>query len=221
MNTRSRIYYEARLAFGMASLLPALLLPSFALCGWIIWTLQTRQPSSGEIAPVIEGGLCLSAGLLAAHLMSIERDEDFDEIRRTYAESSVRLPLIRISLALMLIALSALLSGLLFHVAIGDAIVWKVLISALPPAFYLLALSLLINNLTASYWWATGVIVGYWFVEFTTRGVYTDIIYIFRATLPGDPMDYHLNRWLLIALALLMLVANVAFSAWRRRRSSG
>src|SRR6185295_18764117 len=110
MLTRNIAYYEARIVFGMASLLPLLMLPGYMFLGWLIWTHHEAIPSLPQMTQIVELMLTLSGGLACAHLMTIEREEGFDEIRRTYGESSWRLPMLRACEAFMFISISGLLA---------------------------------------------------------------------------------------------------------------
>lgn len=210
------IWYEARIAFGLASLLPALMLPAYALFGLIAWTLQERRPNPAMLGSVYEMMLPLAAGLLAAHLMSIEREEQFDHIRRSYPEPAWRVPLVRTIGALVLTVGAVVIGSLIFHVAVGGFALADVLIPAISPTLYLLGLSILLNNVTGNYWAAVTVVIGYWFLEYVTMGRYSGMVFLFRATMP-NAFDYDLNRALLVGLALVWFALNIAYSSWRRR----
>ena len=141
MLSRTVFYYEARIAFGMASLLPALILPGYILLGCLIWLSRAERPDPAQIAAAFELVLPLSAGLLASHLMTIEREEGFDELRRSYPEASWRMPLMRSIGGLVLILAMASLAAILFRFAYGgDYALDQVLLPALPPAIYMMGL---------------------------------------------------------------------------------
>jgi ABC-type transport system involved in multi-copper enzyme maturation permease subunit len=216
MRIRTPLFYEARLAFGFASLLPALFLPGYALLGWIIWTLQEQRPDVLLIASVFERGLALSAGLLAAHLMSIEREERFDEMRRSYPERSWRVPLLRSLGAVGLTLGAVVLAAFIFRLAYGDYSLSDMILPALSPALYLLGLALLVNNVSSSNWVAVTAVVGYWFLEYFTGGQYTGVLFLFRATMPNPEIDY---RWLLVGLGFVWLGTNLLYSMWRREHA--
>jgi hypothetical protein len=221
MLTRNAAYYEARIVFGMASLLPLLLLPGYTLLGWILWKTPQSIPSLPQMTNIFELMLTLAGGLACAHLMTIEREEGFDEIRRTYAESSWRVPMIRACEAFMFISISGLLAALFFYFAYGQYDFNQVVLPAFAPALYMCSLALLINNITGSYWLAAGVVVGYWYEEYMCAGLYTKALFLFNHSMPLPDVDPSLNRGLLIFGALLFFTLNAAFSASRRRGSVG
>ncbi|MFN8530794.1 MAG: hypothetical protein U0670_19485 [Anaerolineae bacterium] len=217
MAARNYLWYELRIAFGWGSILPTLLFPAYALLGWAVWASHDQQPALSELAVICELLLPLTAGLLAAHLMSIERDEAFDNIRRSYPETWWRVPLMRTVMGVALILCAAAFSALIFRMAYGENYsVSDLFLPALPPALYLLALALLVNNLTGNAWASAAVILGYWFIEYIARGQYTGPLFLFRATMP-NATDYGLNRGLLTSLSLMLMVVNALYSGWRRR----
>jgi hypothetical protein len=221
MLTRNIAYYEARIVFGMASLLPLLLLPGYTLLGWILWRTPQSIPPLPQMTNIFELMLTLSGGLACAHLMTIEREEGFDEIRRTYAERSWRVPMLRALEAFMFISISGLLAALFFYLAYGQYDFNQVVLPAFAPALYMCGLALLINNVTGNYWLAAGVVVGYWYGELMSAGFYTKALFLFNHSMPLPNVDPNLNRTLLIGGALLFFSLNAAFSAWRRRGNVG
>lgn len=221
MLTRNSAYYEARIIFGMASLLPLLLLPGYMFLGWVLWTSRQAIPPLPQVTSVFELVLTLSGGLACAHLMTIEREEGFDEIRRTYAEQSWRVPFMRAVEAIMLISISGLLAALFFYFAYGQYDFNQVVLPAFAPALYLCGLALFINNVTGNYWIAAGLVVAYWYGEFVSGGLYSGAFFLFQHSMPKADLDMSLNRGLLISVALVLFTLNVRFSAWRRRGSVG
>jgi hypothetical protein len=219
MLTKNLAYYEARIVFGTASLLPLLLLPGYMLLGLLLWKTPQSVPPLSQITSVFELMLSLSGGLACAHLMTIEREEGFDEIRRTYAEPSWRVPTLRALEAVCFISITGLLAALLFYFINGGYRFDQVVLPAFAPALYLAGLAVLINNVTGSYWIAAGAVVAYWYGEVITQGIYTQALFLFNNSMPlSDP---ELNRISLIVGALLFFALNVAFSAWRRRGRVG
>jgi hypothetical protein len=217
MLTRTTAWYEARIIFGMASLLPLLILPGYMLIGWVVWSAHRTIPSLPEVMRVFEVVLTLAGGLACAHLMTIEREEGFDEIRRTYPERFWRVPLLRVLGAATLIAFSGLLAAMLFYFSYGEYDFHQRALPAFAPALYLAGLALLVSNISGSYWIAAGVIVAYWYAELTTQGAYTGALFLFNHSFPLPSIDPSLNRGLLIGGALVFFALNAAYSAWRRR----
>lgn len=221
MLTRNIVYYETRIVFGTASLLPLLLLPGYTFLGWILWTNRQAIPSLPQMTNAFELMLTLSGGLACAHLMTIEREEGFDEIRRTYTESAWRVPLMRALEAFMFIGISGLLAALFFYFAYGQYDFSQVVLPAFVPALYLCGVALLINNITGNYWIAAGVIIAYWYGEFLSNGKYTQALFLFNHSMPVPNLDPGLNRGLLLLGALLFFTLNAGFSIWRRRGRVG
>jgi hypothetical protein len=210
-----------RIVFGMASLLPLAILPGYMLLGWLLWTTRGTLPSLTQTRSVFELVLTLAGGLACAHLMTLEREEGFDEIRRTYAEPSWRMPVTRSLEAVAFIGISGLLAAILFAFAYGEYDFNRIMLPAFAPALYLAALALLVNNISGSYWIAAGVVVGYWYGELTSQGAYTGVLYLFHHSSPARDLDLTLNRALLLGGALLFFALNTAHSAWRRRGTVG
>ena len=221
MLTRNIVYYEARIGFGLASLLPLLLLPGYTILGWIVWSSRAATPSLYEAVRAFELLLTLAGGLAAAHLMTIEREEGFDEIRRTYPEWAWRVPMMRAFTALGFLILSGLIAAGVFYLAYGQYDLSEVLLPAFAPTFYLCGLALLVNNVSGSYWVSAGMVIGYWFGEVISGGAYTRALFLFNHSTPLLGVEPQLNRGLLLAGTLLFFVLNTAFSIGRRRGSIG
>ena len=215
---RTSVYYEARVAFGWATLLPALLLPAYALIFWLNGLAYPGTPELGRLVQAFGLGLPLSAGLAAAHLMVIEREEGFDSLRRSYAEPSWRLPVRRALGGVIVVAISAAVAGAIFHLAYGDYAVETVILPTVPSALYLMALALLVGNVSGGYWLPAALVVAYWFLEYQTQGAYTLNAFLFNASMPIRSVDPALNCWLLIGLALGCMALNLGYSDWRRTR---
>lgn len=215
---RTSLYYEARVAFGWATLLPALLLPAYALIFLLNGLLHPGARELGEIVQAFGLGLPLSAGLAAAHLMAIEREEGFDSLRRSYGEPSWRLPVRRALGGIVAVGISAVVAGAIFHLAYGDYAVETVILPAIAPALYLMALALLVGNVSGGYWLPAALVVAYWFFEYETLGAYTRTVFLFNTIMPIRSVDPVLNRWLLIGVALGCMMLNVGYSVWRRTR---
>lgn len=213
--------YEARITFGLPSLLALLIVPGYVLLGSLMWLSRDTMPAPQEVRMIFELGLTLSAGFAAAHLMTIEREEGFDEIRRTYPEHNWRVPLLRSAqIVLFVIAAGLIAAGMLLVVA-GGYPLRDTLIPALAPAIWLAALAMLVNNVSGSYWIAVAVAAGYWMGEALVRGAYSGSFFLFNHAMPKPDVDPVLNRALLLGLALVAFALNTAYSSWRRRGTVG
>jgi len=218
MRQRSILYYEARSVFGLTALLPVLALPCYALLGLLVW--QYRAPTFAAFVQAFELSLPLAMAISAAHLMCVEKEEYFAELRHSYAEPSWRIPVLRTvgALALMLIMLVV---GILFFGVLYPAFdmrrLQEIIVPALPPTLYLAGLALLIGNLSQSTWIAAVLTIGYWFYEFSAKGELTQTLFLFDKTLPRVEVAYDLNRVLLLVIGLGFIVLNIGVSVVRRR----
>lgn len=212
-------WYEAKVIHGFSALLPALILPAFAAIGILAWKPYGHVPSMEDVLGLFIMALPLIGGLASAHLMSIEREENFDALRRSYPEPSWRLPLVRLAGTALLLALSVTACLLLLRVVGCYYTVDEVVRPALPATLFMMALAQLVNNLTGSQPVGVVAAVGYWVMEMQTGGEYTGILYLFRAA--GGISDYtpEQNGAALLTAAFALLALNVGWSI--RRRSMG
>ncbi|MCC7206656.1 MAG: hypothetical protein IT323_05085, partial [Anaerolineae bacterium] len=192
----------------------------YMLIGWVAWAGRGVEPPLTDVRRAFEWALSLSGGLAAAHLMTIEREEGFDELRRTYAERAWRAPMLRALGGCMAVAGAGLLAALLLYLAYGQYDFSQIVLPAFAPAFYLCGLALLVNNVSGSYWIAAGAVAAYWYGELQTAGYYSRALFLFNHTMPLADIDPHLNRGLLLIGAFLFFTLNAAVSAWRRRRGA-
>jgi hypothetical protein len=219
--TRNVAWYEARMVFGAASLLPTLLLPAYGLLGWVVWVSQNTTPLPGEVHNAFVFILPLGSALAAAHLMTIEREEGFDALRRSYPEPPWRIPLIRSAEAVLLMVLSTVISCLIFGYMFDELDLGQIALPALAPALYLTGLALLINNFAGNYWVSAASVTAYWYVEMQSMGDYTGSLFLFNPVAPRPGLDPNVNQALLVATAALWLGLNIGYSVWRRRQAFG
>jgi len=217
MRPRSTAWYEARIAIGLSSLLPALLLPAYALLQGFFWQRGLAAPRLFELVRSFELILPLAAGLAASRLMAVEREERFHALRASYPEPRWRLPLLRTAGGLFVGTVAWVAGALIYRLAYGPYPAAEVLLPALAPALYLLGLSLLVGNLSGSYWTAAGTVLSYWCFEVFKQGELTGVLFLFDRTWPLRTVSYAANRWLLAALGVALLLANVGVSVGRRR----
>jgi len=92
MKSRSSLVYEARLAFGLSAILPALGLPAYAVLSRLLWGRHDTELPLSSLVITLVILLPLASGLSAAHLMTIEQEENFAELRHSYPEPAWRLP---------------------------------------------------------------------------------------------------------------------------------
>ncbi len=214
---RGVLYYEARIAFGLTSLLPALILPGYATLGTLAWLSRNTTPEQYELLRAFVLLLPLCSGLIAAHLMVVEREEAFDELRRSYPEPDWRVPFLRTGIAIGLALVSALVAWWIFAISSRYALT-EALLPAFAPSIFLMGLGIILSNVTGNYPLAAGFIVAYWFLEFQLPGSLTGDMFLFNAAVPQVDVDPDLNQQLLIIGGTLLLIANGIYSSWRRRR---
>lgn len=214
-------WYELRVTLGPASLLPALGLPVFALAYSLTWLMEGRAGHVDELRNLLEILLPLASGMAVAHLMTVEPEEGFEELRLSYPEPAWRLPLLRTAIALGLGGMTLLLSALVLRWTFGRPYPLAVILLAIPPGIYLLGLAIFSGNLFRSSWGAAGLVMVYWFFELQTRGLATQNLFLFQQALPLPEIPLLLNRLVLVGMGFLFLAVNVWLSAARRRTGSG
>lgn len=208
MRTKNILWYETRVVFGLSAL-GAILLPVLvAAFQWLAWANRATPPLAYEAIRALELMVPLAAGLGAAHLMAVEHQEHFAELRRTYAESPWRLPLLRTGGALALGLLTTVVSAVIIRLGYGPYAIDQVVFPAVAPALYLLGIALLFSNLSGTQWAAAGAVMAYWFIEVFTMGSLTKGLFLFNTSYPVDNVAQTTNRALLIGIGLGLLVLN-------------
>ncbi len=215
MRTVPPLCYEARLVAGFAGLLPCLGLPAYAVLSRLLWGRFDAEIPLPMIVNAFEIILPLAAGLSAAHLMTIETEEGFSELRRSYPESRLCLPLLRSGSALGFLFLALTVGAFAFPFLWGAYDVFAAVLPSLAPALFLTGLSLLIGGLSRSYWAAAGVVLVYWFLELQTRGKISGTLFLFATVWNWREVSYPLNRSLLAGLGFAFFVINAAWYAYR------
>ncbi len=204
-----RLRYELRAAFGLTSLLPLPALAGFALLEWLIWHDSSFDSIRSSVLRDFTLLLPLVSGLSVAHLMSVDEEDGFGELRHSYAEPLYRQALWRTLIALLLTGAAAVQGWAAYSLVIGAPVPIQWVLPSLPPTLYLMGLSLLVNHLSGSYWAAAGVTLGYWFVEMQpqTRGMITGDLFLFNAVW-NNGSNEHWNTILLCLVGCLFLVIN-------------
>lgn len=213
-------FYEARVAHGFSTLLPALLLPAYGLIALISWLSSGIPQTAPQQLQAFAYLLPLAAGLSAAHLMTVERDENFDALRRTYPETAWRLPLIRAAGAAAYLAVGVILSASLLRLGNAGYPLDDVVMPVVPAALFMMMLGLFIGNLTGNQPAAVVAVAGWWFMDFQTGGEVTRAMFLFMSVQPLPGIDPDVNVLLLCAAAVGLFLMNVAWSI-RRRRAGG
>ena len=223
-DARGLVWYEGRVLLEWSALLPVLALPGYALLRWLVERSSGDSASFAVILRAFEVILPLASGLSAAHLLTVEHDEGFEELRRSYPEPAFRLPLLRIAAALVLCLAAFAVGYAACQFAWGPLNAVQILAVVLPPAVFLVGLSLLVAEVSHSYWGAAGVVMGYWFLEVLTRGNLTGRLYLFDGSMPLQGWPDPLNRWLLLGAGLILLVITAVHygrpNGWRIRRTT-
>jgi len=214
MRTASPLYYEGRLVAGLAGLLPCLGLPTYAILARLLWGRFDTEMPLPMIVNAFEIILPLAAGLSAAHLMTIETEEGFVELRRSYPESRLHLPLLRSGAALAFLFLALILGAFAFNFLWGPYQVFAAVLPALAPALFLTGLSLVVGGLSRSYWAAAGTVFVYWFLELQTRGKISGTLFLFTTVWNWREVSYPLNRSLLTGLGFAFFVINAVWYAY-------
>lgn len=210
-------YYEARAAFGFTAVVPALLPPVFGIIALVNWLRNGFAPTANEVRSALSILLPLSAALSAAHLMVVEREENVDALRRSYAEPTWRLPVIRTFGALLVAAMSVGITILLLRGAGAAFPLDEIVLPAIPSTLMMVGLALLAGNVTGNSPAAVVAVIAYWFLDIQTGGSVTGVFFLFNAVSPLPDLNPDLNRLLLYVTASALCLANVAWSARRRR----
>lgn len=210
-------YYEARAAFGFTAVVPALLPPVFGFIVLVNWLRNGSTPTANEVMSALAVLLPLSAALSAAHLMVVEREENVDALRRSYAEPTWRLPLIRTVGAMLVAGVSVGITLLLLHGAGAAYPLDQIVLPAIPATLMMVCLALLAGNVTGNSPAAVVAVIAYWFLDMQTGGKVTGVFFMFNAVSPLEDVDPDLNRFLLYAAAFGLCFANIAWSTRRRR----
>ncbi len=213
MKPKTLLCYEVRLAAGLSALLPILALPVYAVLSRLLWGRFDAEMPLPMIVNAFEIILPLSAGLSAAHLMTIETEEGFADLRRSYPEPRLRLPLLRSGVALAFLLLALTLGAFAFHFLWGAYDVFAAVLPSLAPALFLTGLSLLTGGFSHSYWAAAGAVLVYWFLELQTRGKISGMLFLFDTAWNMVDVSYFLNRTLLAGLGFAFFAINAAWYA--------
>ena len=206
-----RLRYELQVAFGLTSLLPLPALAGFALLEWLMWHDSSMNSiNSFVVTRDFTLLLPLISGLSVAHLMSVDKEEGFDELRQSYVEPLYQQALWRTLIALLLTGTAFGLGWAAYSLVLGIPLPFQWISPSLPPTLYLMGLSLLINHLSGSYWAASGITLGYWFLEMQplTRGKLSGAFSLFNAVW-GNGSDARWNTILLCLMGCFFLGINI------------
>ncbi len=214
MRTAPPVFYEARLVADLAGLLPCLGLPAYVVLSRLLSGRFDVEMPLPMIVNAFEIILPLAGGLSAAHLMTIETEEGFSELRRSYPEPRLRLPILRSGAALAFLLLELTLGAFAFHFLWGPYDVFAAVLPSLAPSLFLTGFSLLIGGLSRSYWAAAGTVLVYWFLELQTQGKISGVLFLFVTAWNWRDVSYPLNRALLAGLGFVFFVFNAAWYAY-------
>lgn len=214
MQIRHVAFYEARIAFGGAALLGMLLLPAFALLNYLQMHGWANPPTHASLASDVARLLTLCASIATAHLMTIEREADFDLLRRSMSEPFWRLPLIRIVDGLAMLALSATVTLVIYVLGWEARDLSTIVLPTLPPVIFMLGCSLFLSSVIGNAWITMGLLIGYWYLEYAS----TPLLYLFNSVMPNRDIDLDLNRALLLSGGIVLLLATIWWHGWRRSR---
>lgn len=207
---RLSIRYEILIGGHWSALLSCLGIPAYALLARLLRG-RYDELSPGMLLEAYVILLPLVSGLAAAHLMSIESEVRFEELRLSYPEARFRLPLNRTLIALALMALAIML-GLLAFIALWGLPRFEPLsmvIPALPSTIFLTGFSMLVNHLSRSYWVAAGAVMGWWFLELQTRGQISGVFFLFHPLWPTAGISAALNHTVLLVTGVGSFILNL------------
>jgi hypothetical protein len=217
MKSNPFLWYETRLAFDFSALLPAFGLPVYAVISKLLMGRYDSELPISSLINTLVILLPLVSGFSTAHLMSIEQEANFNELRNTYPKPAWWIPVIRGGLAFVLLLVCAMAGWLAFRLVWGSKDYITALLPALPPAIYLTGLSLLTGRLTRSYWAAAGATMVYWFLELQTRGQVTGVLFLFNPVWPSMDFSMMLNRSLQVGVGISFFIFNIALATYQPR----
>jgi len=205
MTILHKLYYEYRLTSGVAIWLPTLLLPAFAIFNWWLFSEDNpyTMPMFERITMIFELGLPLTAALAVAHLMGIEREQNFDELRHTMPEATWEILAYRIAVAIIMTLISIGITAASMAILWEPFDLWSILENVLPAVSFMVAMSIAVNTVVGNYWVSSAAVVGYWLIDFNTGGAYTRGLYLFQSYRPRPDLNATINISLLLVMALV------------------
>lgn len=212
----SLLRYEILVSGHWGALLSCLGIPAYALLTRLIWG-RYDELSPGMLLESYVILLPLFSGLAAAHLMSIEAETRFEELRLSYPEPRFRLPLIRVLMALALMTLQMALGMLTFIV------LWRIpafnpfpfVTLAIPPTIFLIGVSMMVNHLSRSYWVAAASVMIWWFIDLQTHGQLTGVLFLFHPVWPTAGVSAVMNQALLLVAGMGAFTINLLWYIWK------
>ncbi len=205
--------YEFRISLGWFFWIPAF---------WIVPILASVTflqvgVSERDLSIVFNTWLPILLGIMAAPLMSREKNLAFYEVRNTYVESALRIPIQRTLLCILYLIILWIVTLLCFRLSYGDFHL-SILFSPIVPALYLASVSLFVDNISGNGFISAITVVIYGWFEYQTQGSYTGVVYLFNDSL-SNGSDPSLNRILLISASLVLLISNIVVNLSRKPAS--
>lgn len=213
---KSLIKYEILIEERWSALLSCLGIPVYALLTRLVWgRYDELSPGTLLLSYVIL--LPLFSGLAVAHLMSIETETRFEELRLSYPEPRFRVPLIRTLIALALVGFEIVL-GLLTFIVLWGMPTFNPLpfvLLAVPPTIFLTGFSMLVNHISRSYWVAAASVMMWWFIELQTRGKLSGVLFLFYPLWPTKDTSAVMNQMLLLVVGMGAFILNLFWYNWK------
>jgi ABC-type transport system involved in multi-copper enzyme maturation permease subunit len=215
------IWYEITICGRLTVFLSCLGIPTYIVLMRLFWG-RYDELSPDMVLQTFVILLPLVSGLAAAHLMSIESEVGFSELRLTYPEPRFKLPVLRTIMAMVLILLSMILGVIMFVWLWGlpNFNLLPCLLPAIFPAIFLSGLSMLINGFSHSYWVAAASVMGWWFFELQTRGQITGVMFLFHTIWPNAGISTEVNQAFLAVVGLGLLILNIFLYASQVKRGT-
>lgn len=200
--------YDSRISLGWLFWLPLVIVPILSLISFLLW--REQGATERDLLGIIEIWLPILIGAMTAPLMSREAEVNFQELRKSYPENRLRIPVQRTLLSFIFLLLLWILAMISFLFSFGS---YDIIIFIIPiaPCFFVMGLSLLIGNLSQNYVLATAIVLLYCLFESQTGGSITGLFYLFNGFLPnGTPLL--LNRCLLFIASFVLFFLNAGVS---------
>jgi len=206
------LLYDFRITAGWFFWVPLLMIPLLALVGYLVW--RDVEVTMRTLLGVFELWLPILFGVMVSPLMSAEHDARFYELRQSYPESALRVPLQRTLLSLLYFVLLWLLALVAFRISYG-AFDLGVLLLPIAPALFTASLSLLIGTLSRNSFIPAVAIFAYVLFDYQSAGAFTGPLYLMNGFL-SNGTDLLLNRTLLVVASVVLVLINCAVHVYRK-----
>ena len=216
MSKLRSFFYTFRLAAGWFFWIPLLVVLVLATVAYLSW--RDIGTTDQGLLGALEIWLPMLSGIMVSPLMAFEKETGFYELRQSYPESPLQLPLQRALLGFLYVVIVAIIAYIAFAITYNQldlSLDFRLLVLAVPPALYAMSLSLLLGTLSSSSFIPGAIIVAYVLFDFQTGGMFTGPLYLMNG-FSSNGTDLFLNRALLVIASLGLVAVNSAIHLYRK-----